>query len=304
LTVFMFTVLIGVAAFSTDVGSWYTTQRKLQGAADAAALAGAQDLPVTGTAGSTATSYVNTNISGADAWSPTFAADSSWIDVALTKKAPSFLAKVFGIDSVTVHAHARAGVGTPGSIFGAVPIAVTKTKVCASGSSGCFNVQQTLNYDPLNVTGSKFGLIDLAGNNPDQKKCTSSSSANTLKTWITVGNPALLSINNWYCVATNGEDNTIGNAIESTIGSTKPLLVPVYDTIDPTGGTSGKGSFHIIGWAAMAVDQVVNWHPSNSSCAPNCKVLIVRFVEYIIHDVVSTPGFGGGFGVKVVTLSQ
>ncbi len=39
------TVLVGMAALVVDVGSWYQAQRHLQTAADAAALAGAQELP-------------------------------------------------------------------------------------------------------------------------------------------------------------------------------------------------------------------------------------------------------------------
>ena len=39
------TALIGMAAAVIDVGSWYRADRKLQANADAAALAGAQELP-------------------------------------------------------------------------------------------------------------------------------------------------------------------------------------------------------------------------------------------------------------------
>ena len=38
-------VIMGMAAFVIDVGNWYHTKRRLQGTADAAALAGAQRLP-------------------------------------------------------------------------------------------------------------------------------------------------------------------------------------------------------------------------------------------------------------------
>ena len=38
-------VIMGMAALVVDVGNWYHTKRRLQGTADAAALAGAQLLP-------------------------------------------------------------------------------------------------------------------------------------------------------------------------------------------------------------------------------------------------------------------
>ena len=40
------TALVGMAALVVDVGSWYQADRRLQTAADAAALAGAQELPL------------------------------------------------------------------------------------------------------------------------------------------------------------------------------------------------------------------------------------------------------------------
>ena len=47
--------LLGIAAFSIDVGYAYYAKRQLQSATDAAALAGAQDLPNGTTAIATAT---------------------------------------------------------------------------------------------------------------------------------------------------------------------------------------------------------------------------------------------------------
>ena len=45
LIVLMLVALLGIAAFAIDVGYAYYAKRQLQSATDAAALAGAQDLP-------------------------------------------------------------------------------------------------------------------------------------------------------------------------------------------------------------------------------------------------------------------
>ena len=45
LSVVWMVVLLGMAGLVIDVGSWYRSQRNLQSDADAAALAGAQELP-------------------------------------------------------------------------------------------------------------------------------------------------------------------------------------------------------------------------------------------------------------------
>src|SRR5687767_4555830 len=62
LTTVALVVLLGMAAFVLDVGNWFRTDRRLQGTADAAALAGAQMLPADpGGAKATALEYANKN---------------------------------------------------------------------------------------------------------------------------------------------------------------------------------------------------------------------------------------------------
>ena len=65
LSLLFMTVLIGMAAIVIDVGSWYRADRKLQANADAAALAGAQELPgSTAAARDAAVSYADSNDGG------------------------------------------------------------------------------------------------------------------------------------------------------------------------------------------------------------------------------------------------
>ena len=55
-------VIMGMAALVLDVGNWFHTKRRLQGTADAAALAGAQLLPNDSSgAQSQALAYANKN---------------------------------------------------------------------------------------------------------------------------------------------------------------------------------------------------------------------------------------------------
>jgi len=53
--------LLGIGAFGIDVGYAYYAKRQLQSATDAAALAGAQDLPSVTTAKTTAATYATAN---------------------------------------------------------------------------------------------------------------------------------------------------------------------------------------------------------------------------------------------------
>ncbi|MDX6560812.1 MAG: hypothetical protein QOD65_626 [Gaiellales bacterium] len=117
--------LLGIAAFAVDVGYAYYAKRQLQSATDAAALAGAQDLPVAATAISTATSYASANTpanltglqftyqtkctstavlaSGCNA-----ATNPNALVVLGTGETDTWFAKVFGIDHFNVSAHANA----------------------------------------------------------------------------------------------------------------------------------------------------------------------------------------------------
>ena len=55
-------VMLGISAFAIDVGYAYYAKRQLQSATDAAALAGAQDLPSIATAKATAATYAAANV--------------------------------------------------------------------------------------------------------------------------------------------------------------------------------------------------------------------------------------------------
>jgi Flp pilus assembly protein TadG len=117
--------LLGVTAFAIDVGYAYYAKRQLQSAADAAALAGAQDLPDVTTATATAQSYAATNtpanISGfnftytasctktaiiATGCSPTV--NPNELTVAGTASTNTWFARLFGIPHFNLSAHANA----------------------------------------------------------------------------------------------------------------------------------------------------------------------------------------------------
>jgi Flp pilus assembly protein TadG len=116
-------VIIGFAGLAIDVGSWYLTQAQLQNAADAAAIAGALDLPNNPTGAATAArTQVTDNISGATVTSVTpYNGNSSQIQVTVSKTASVSFASVLGISAPTVTASAvgTASQGTGTFIYAA-----------------------------------------------------------------------------------------------------------------------------------------------------------------------------------------
>ena len=113
LTVIFLVALLGAVALVLDVGSWFREQRATQSAADAAALAAAQALPAsTGEASALADSYLAKN--GGGTASVTFSSGpvaNDTVSVEVERDALGVFAKLFGIESVTVHGTASARAG-------------------------------------------------------------------------------------------------------------------------------------------------------------------------------------------------
>jgi hypothetical protein len=99
-------VLLGMAALTIDVGSWYVAKRKMQAAVDSAALAGAQRLPNFVAARDLAAQYAATN--GPTGATFTYSGDARTLDVIGTYVAPGIFSKVFGRSTVTISAEAAA----------------------------------------------------------------------------------------------------------------------------------------------------------------------------------------------------
>jgi Flp pilus assembly protein TadG len=113
ITVFMFS-LLGMAALAIDAGSWYQTKRSLQADADAAALAGASQLPASWSSAQTAASSQyskNGNASDTVTYQNTSnLASNDTVTVTASRSNPSFFAKLFGINNATITATSRATV--------------------------------------------------------------------------------------------------------------------------------------------------------------------------------------------------
>src|SRR5664279_2886068 len=116
--------MLGISAFAIDVGYAYYAKRQLQSATDAAALAGAQDLPNSTTAIATATSYAAANTPANVSFTFTYQAKCTATAVAATgcnaavnpndltvsgsATTNTWFAGLFGINHFTVSAHANA----------------------------------------------------------------------------------------------------------------------------------------------------------------------------------------------------
>lgn len=265
ITVLFLTVLMGCAALTLDVGMWYRAQRQAQATADAAVLAGAQDLPTNPTlAVNSAQAYADKNGGGVTSGDIKLRTDfqtDDTISVDVARKSPSIFASVLGVGDVTVRARAAARTGVPEEVYGAAPIVVNKAHPMLSGPGcPCFRVETTI---PLAKNGSPgaFDLVDLANG---------SNGTTLLSQWVTYGFDGLLPLGLYESdPGAKFNPNGVGTALQGRVGS--ELLFPVYDQLV----LQGAGAmYNVIGWVAFHLDCIglpsdstdcVNTHGNNSS---------------------------------------
>ena len=123
LAVLLLPILLGMVGLVLDIGHGYSVQRKLQATADAAALAGAANLPNVSSAVSTASSFgaepgAQNALGGNDAVTENVATKcltsfpgcttANAVTVTESAKVNTVFARVLGVDSFTVHAKSTA----------------------------------------------------------------------------------------------------------------------------------------------------------------------------------------------------
>jgi Flp pilus assembly protein TadG len=290
LTVLFLAGLLGMAALVLDVGSWFREKRQLQLTADAAALAGAQNLPGSpANATSTALQYATTNgrpITANDVAITSDFSSNDTIRVQAHSTAPGFFSKLFGINTVNVGASAAARADLPAQAMNVAPMVVSKLHPLLHGSGcPCFNQTTTLAYDPMGAPGA-FGMLDLDG----QGGAIGSS---TEGQWIQTGFNKYLGLG--YYNSDPGakfSSQNVQGALDNRIGTV--LLFPVFDTL--TGGGS-NAQYLIIGWVGFYLDSYVV-HGNSAS-------LSGHFTQYIAKGIQAAPNSNEpDFGVRSIQLVQ
>jgi len=158
------TVLLGFSAVAVDVGSYAVDRRTLQNAADAAALAGAKDLPNAAAAQAAAVAWAaNNGVAASDVTTTVIpqgaAQPNPMIRVEIQRDHEFFFARVLGIGSRQVKARASAVITSPGGLDGLVPFGVLQSTVASAQPGGTV----TLKYDAHDVVQGNFGPVQIDG---------------------------------------------------------------------------------------------------------------------------------------------
>ena len=121
-----FTLLLGFVALAVDTGVLYLEHNRLSGVTDAAALAGAQELPDTDKARTTAREYAQINGVDADTLNISFSQDNKEITVTTSKTVDLYFAKILGFNTSTVNGRSVAKIVPVKEVSGLIPLGINE----------------------------------------------------------------------------------------------------------------------------------------------------------------------------------
>ena len=174
------------------------------------------------------------------------AVDNDLITVDVTRPAPGFFTKLFGIDSVQVNAHADRPRGDPRRARYVAPITVNEQHPMLQ--CGCFNDPTQVTLINLHSPGGgdaagAFGLLNL-----DSQRAGGNIGSDVLAGWIRNGYQDALPLGKYDSApSANFNSSDIRDALTERRGD--ELLFPIYRS-PITGGGSGA-DFNIIGWVGF-----------------------------------------------------
>jgi Flp pilus assembly protein TadG len=298
LTAIAMVMCCGAAALVLDVGNWFRDKRRLQGTVDAAALAGAQQLPKSpGNAKVMAMSYANQNggdVSASDIVITSQYEPDDTIAVDGARDDAGIFSNVIGITSAHITAHAKARVGPPAQALAVAPMVVhcnhPLIQNCNNNHTPQFGVPTTMDYDPMGAPGA-FGMLNLDGT---QGTIGSSKEA----AWISQGFDQYLGLGMYQSdPGAKFSSQNIQSALDSRIGTV--LLFPVFKTLN---GQGQNAQYDIIGW--------IGFYLQGYTVNGNNATLNGYFTSYIAQGILaqSSPGSGGVpssyFGVYAIQLIE
>ncbi len=267
----MLVVILGVIALAVDGGYAYVQRRRMQYAADAAAVVGARVLVLGGSDAAVEAAvreYATQNGADAYMWRRLSA---TRIEVRTSYTFGTFFAPVVGISSMTARARSEADVSGVSAVRGVMPIAVREFPFL-------FDRSYVLWSNDSRPAPGNFGWLDWNGG--------SRSTRELAENICNPGNSGLQRVGGWVWGAPGVRaSHLVRYCLNQWIGKT--VIVVLYDAVY---GRGARTSYHIAGFAAFVLEGY-SFHGHN-------KYIRGRFVRYI------APGEGGGpnYGLTTIRL--
>lgn len=301
--VLMVPILI-CAALVVDIGFGYVQRRQLQNAADAAALAVAQDCGrgSCGNMATTALSLATGNIR-TDTLTATPVLKANSVTVTTTAKVIYAFAPVIGIRSQTVTARSTASWAGPNGGTALLPLTISRCSFDAQTKDAAgFPSGTTLRTIYLSKSAGAIG-------------CTPQSGLPVPGGfgWLKTVNASCTA---YSTLAADRVDSDPGNSVPSSCANAdftsmlgKTLLLPLFDT---TGGTGTGAWYHLYGYAAFRFtsydfggqNHAFSAPDTASPCGGNDRCIRGYFLRYVEPSDTFTYGAGGlDLGARIVTLT-
>ena len=140
--VMFLSMMVGIVGLAVDIGRAYIEKAELSRSLDAAALAGATDLPDTAKADASARKYLTINMPRATYLTPTIDVPNQKVTIRASSSVKTIFIRILGIGKVDVSAEAQAGASNIGD--SSLPLDVT-VLLDDTGTmrSGCTDTQVT-----------------------------------------------------------------------------------------------------------------------------------------------------------------
>lgn len=242
-------LLLSVAALSMDAGRAYVTAHQLKTAADAAALAGAQDLPGNPSqAQADAARVAQANgVPSGDVQS-SVSADQQTITVTTMGTVSYLFAPIFGISHSSISQTSAATVGPVGQVQGAVPIGVFQQSFQYGGT-------YTLKSGGGEGSCGNYGALSFSGDN-EGASAYEDNLKNGYAAVITVGEQITTKPGDMKGPTDEGlsqriEEDPGATANTVAVGSPRILLLPILQQ-----DGCGRTQVTVVGFAAFFLQSV------------------------------------------------
>jgi len=282
--------LLGFAAITVDAGSLYVERRRIQDAADAAALAGAQLLPED-PLGAQSLAQALAAQNGADPLQiqVEVSPDNDWIRVRAGDEVEFGLARALGFSEATVTAASRAGVEAVGALQGVQPFGV-------QGQDFVEGEQYALKLGSQSDPGPYHGNFHALALGSAGAETYAGNIACGYSGRIRLGQELTTEPGNMAGPTARGVQARIDadpGATYDTFDDDSPRLVyvPIIDSFD----VHGRNEVQVVGFAAFFLELV------GENLEGNTATVYGRFCHLVVDGERAGPG-APDYGLRVVSL--
>jgi Flp pilus assembly protein TadG len=285
--------LLGFAAIAVDIGAVYAERARLQTAADAAALAVAQDC-ARGNCGdmqATASAMVAANDPDVATAPPVLSSSPLSVTVSGDKPTRHWFAPVLGIDSTQVRASATVAWGEPGAGTAVLPLTFSLCSFTAQTGGLASTTSQTVYFTKTandgctgpsgNAVPGGFAYLDTTGG-----KCQAASAR---------GDQSV---------------SSTGNSVPSPCSTTdfsawigRTVLLPLYDQ---AGSTGSNAWYHVYAYAAFTLTGYSlggQFNTSPAPCGGNDRCIAGYFTRFVdLSDRFTYTTDGPDTGASILRL--